>query len=155
MKLATVCYLKRGKQTLMLHRIKKENDVHKDKWIPVGGKLQPGESPDECVTREVCEESGYKVVKPKLVGFITFPSEGHVGENWYLFVYTADKFSGKIKDCNEGELKWINDRDLKNLSMWDSDRVFMKWINGKKGIFSVKFTFKDDKIDNYQVVFHK
>ncbi|MGE5353629.1 MAG: NUDIX hydrolase [Acidobacteriota bacterium] len=152
MKLATLCYLKRNGSTLMLHRIKKKNDMHEGKWNGLGGKLEMGETPEECVIREVLEESGLKINAPRLHGFITFPMFDGV-EDWYVFVYSADNFEGELIDSNEGVLKWIPDTELFNLNLWEGDKTFIQWmLEGK--FFSAKFTYNDGRLKDYSVVFH-
>ena len=112
MKLATLCYVidRKSKKTLMIHRVKKKNDYHKGKWNGLGGKFNEGESPEECVIREVKEESGLTIKDPRLHGFITFPNFDGVYD-WYVFIFTATKYTGKIIDSNEGDLEWVpNDK---------------------------------------------
>ncbi|HEX2869439.1 MAG TPA: 8-oxo-dGTP diphosphatase [Ignavibacteriales bacterium] len=152
MKLATLCYLKRNGSTLMLHRIKKQNDMHEGKWNGLGGKLETGETPEECVIREVLEESGFKIVSPRLHGFITFPLFDGV-DDWYVFVYSADKFEGEMIDSDEGVLKWIPNDELFDLNLWEGDKTFIGWmLEGK--FFSAKFEYKDGRLKDYSVVFH-
>lgn len=152
MKLATLCYLKRNGSTLMLHRIKKENDMHEGKWNGLGGKLEMGETPEECVIREVLEESGFKIASPRLHGFITFPLFDGVND-WYVFVYSAEDFEGEMIDSNEGVLKWIPDTELFNLNLWEGDKTFIEWMLEDK-FFSAKFNYKDGRLLDYSVVFH-
>ncbi|MGE5429978.1 MAG: NUDIX hydrolase [Syntrophomonadaceae bacterium] len=152
MKLATLCYVKHNGSTLMLHRIKKQNDMHEGKWNGLGGKLELGETPEECVIREVHEESGLKIDSPRLHGFITFPVFDGV-DDWYVFVYSADSFEGELIDSNEGVLKWIPDDELFDLNLWEGDKTFIEWmLEGK--FFSAKFNYKDGRLKDYSVVFH-
>lgn len=152
MKLATLCYVKHEGKTLMLHRIKKQNDMHEGKWNGLGGKLENGETPEECVIREVREESGLLISDPKLHGFITFPAfDGF--EDWYVFVFTAEKFSGDLIDSNEGHLEWIPDDRLTELNLWEGDRTFLKWLF-QDNFFSAKFSYKNGALEDYKVVFH-
>lgn len=152
MKLATLCYLKRNGSTLMLHRIKKQNDMHEGKWNGLGGKLEAGETPEECVIREVEEESGLKITSPRLHGFITFPNFDGV-DDWYVFVFTAENFEGELTDSREGVLKWIPDGELFDLNLWEGDRTFIEWmLDGK--FFSAKFNYKEGRLVDYSVVFH-
>jgi 8-oxo-dGTP diphosphatase len=152
MKLATLCYVKRGGKTLMMHRVKKPNDVHFGKWNGLGGKLIPGETPEECVIREVREESGLKIRRPELKGILTFP--GFDGEDdWYVFVFLARSFSGRVGACAEGELDWIPDRRLSALPLWEGDRIFMKWL-ARRPFFSAKFVYKNFKFKSHRVVFY-
>jgi 8-oxo-dGTP diphosphatase len=136
----------------MLHRIKKQNDMHKGKWNGLGGKLEAGESPEECVIREVREESGLTISSPRLHGFITFPLfDGR--EDWYVFVFSAVNFEGELRDSNEGVLKWIPDSKLFDLNLWEGDKTFIEWMLEEK-FFSAKFNYKDGKLLDYSVVFH-
>lgn len=152
MKLATLCYLKRQGQTLMLLRNKKKNDIHVGKWNGLGGKFEPGESPEDCVRREVEEESGYRIQNPKLVGFLTFP-EFKDGEDWYVFVYTADEIKGEMRDSAEGELAWIPDSKLLELNLWQGDYSFLPWIEEGR-LFSAKFFYKNKELVSQEVIFH-
>ncbi|MGE5400553.1 MAG: NUDIX hydrolase [Ignavibacteriales bacterium] len=152
MKLATLCYIKHNGATLMLHRIKKQNDMHEGKWNGLGGKLELGETPEECVIREVREESGLLIESPLLHGFITFPAfDGF--EDWYVFVFTAARFSGEMIDSHEGVLKWIPDDELFSLNLWEGDRIFIKWLLQDK-FFSAKFNYSQGRMVDYSVVFH-
>lgn len=153
MKLATLCYVKHNGKTLMIHRVKKEDDMHKGKWNGLGGKLEEGETPEECVIREVKEEAGLKIENPILKGFLTFPKFSH-NEDWYVFVFIAKKFRGELIDSKEGELAWIDDKKLLKLDLWEGDRIFLKWLE-KKGFFSGKFMYRNGKLIEHQVVFYK
>ena len=137
----------------MLYRNKKENDMHENKWNGLGGKLESGESPEECIVREVNEESGYDINNPVLRGVMTFPKFDMIND-WIVFVYTCSDFSGKIIDSNEGELEWIKDENLLDLNLWEGDKIFMKWIN-EKPFFSAKFIYKNRKLDDYSVIFYE
>ncbi|MFN2202649.1 MAG: NUDIX hydrolase [Caldilineaceae bacterium] len=152
MKLATLCYVRAGGKTLMIHRIKKRNDMHAGKWNGLGGKLEPGESPEECVRREVLEESGLSIVAPELRGVLTFPSFSN-DEDWYAFVYVADVFSGELIDSPEGILQWVDDLDLLDLDLWAGDRIFIPWLE-QDGIFSAKFTYDEGELQSYDVAFY-
>lgn len=152
MKLATLCYVKRDGQTLMLHRIKKENDMHAGKWNGLGGKLEPGETPEECVVREVAEESGLRLRDPHLRGMITFPAFAG-DDDWYTFVYTATRFEGELIESPEGVLAWVPDADLLALALWPGDRIFLPWLQ-QDAFFSAKFVYKEDDLVRYNVVFY-
>lgn len=154
MKLATLCYVKDNKNesTLMLYRNKKENDMHEGKWNGLGGKFEPGESPEECAIREVFEESGLKVSNPLLKGVITFPAfDGF--DDWYVFMYVFNEFEGELINSKEGELKWIKDNILSDLNLWEGDRIFMQWLNEEK-FFSAKFNYENGKLLDYSVYFY-
>ncbi len=152
MKIGTLCYVKKEGKTLMLHRIKKENDIHKGKWNGLGGKLENGETPEECVVREVKEESGLEIKNPVLKGILTFPAFDGV-EDWYVFVFTATEFEGEIIDSPEGKLEWIEDKKLTDLNLWEGDKIFLKWIEENR-FFSAKFVYKDGKLLFYKVNFY-
>lgn len=154
MKLATLCYVidKKNNKTLMLLRNKKKNDYHQGKWNGLGGKFEPGESPEECAVREIKEESGLDVSSPKLCGFITFPLFDMV-DDWYVFVFTFEKFSGKLINSKEGKLEWIKNDELDSLNLWDGDKIFMKWLSQDK-YFSAKFNYQDGKFIDYTVNFY-
>jgi 8-oxo-dGTP diphosphatase len=149
--LATLCYVKHDGCTLMVHRNKKVNDIHQGKWNGLGGKFEEGEMPEECVTREVLEESGLTIQNPKLCGLLMFPK--FKGNDWYVFVFTANEFTGELIDSPEGKLEWISDDQELSLNLWESDHIFMPWIQEGK-FFSAKFTYEEDKLNGHEVVFH-
>jgi 8-oxo-dGTP diphosphatase len=135
----------------MLHRIKKDADIHEGKWNGLGGKFNAGESPEECVIREVFEESGLTIQNPKLCGFMTFP--GFKDDvDWYVFVYTAVEFSGTLIDSDEGTLEWIEDSKITSLPLWEGDPIFLKWIEEGK-FFSAKFVYKNKKLVSHNAAF--
>ena len=148
-KLATLCYVRHEGKTLMLLRNKKEGDYHQGKWNGLGGKLEAGESPEQCMKREVLEESGLSVEDYTCRGFITFP--GFDGENdWYVWLFTIEGFSGELIDSPEGELHWIADDKLFDLNLWEGDRVFMRWLSSE-GYFSAIFRYEQGKFLDYEV----
>jgi 8-oxo-dGTP diphosphatase len=153
MKLATLCYLKMDGKTLMIHRVKKENDMHHGKWNGLGGKLNPGESPEDCVIREVREESGLIIIDPLLKGFLTFPKFAN-DEDWYAFVFVARKIEGQLIESEEGVLKWIDDEHLLNLDLWEGDLIFLPWLE-RPGIFSGKFIYREGKLVEHSEVFYE
>lgn len=127
--------------------------MHKGKWNGLGGKLEPGETPEECVIREVREECGLTIKTPVLKGLLTFPAfDGF--DDWYVFVYVATAFEGAATESEEGVLKWIPDAELVHLTLWDGDKLFLKWLDNK-GFFSAKFIYENGKLQNYTVVFHE
>lgn len=151
-KLATLCYLKDGDKTLMLHRNKKENDMHEGKWNGLGGKVENGESPEACAIREVLEESGLQVSTPQLKGFITFPNFD--GENdWYVFVYRFDDFTGAMIESPEGHLEWIDKDVMQNIPLWEGDRIFMDWLDAS-GIFSAVFNYEAGRLLDWNVTWY-
>ncbi|HTL48201.1 MAG TPA: 8-oxo-dGTP diphosphatase [Verrucomicrobiae bacterium] len=151
--LATLCYVKKNGKTLMMQRGKRPGDMHAGKWNGLGGKMNPGETPEECCVREVREESGLEVRRPKLHGIITFPkfNEKH---DWYAFVFTADEFDGEpFAECDEGRLEWIGDAKVPELPLWEGDRVFLKWLDQEK-FFSAKFIYQHGQYIRHEVVFY-
>ncbi len=144
MKLATLCYVLHEDKVLMLFRNKKENDIHEGKWNGLGGKFEESETPEDCVKREILEESGLKIERPKLQGFLTFPKFSK-GEDWYVFVFTASQFEGELIDSPEGELKWIKREELLSLELWDGDREFLPYLF-KPGVFSGRFEYVDGEL---------
>jgi 8-oxo-dGTP diphosphatase len=152
MKLATLCYVRKNGKTLMIHRVKKENDYHQGKWNGIGGKFDQGETPEECVIREVEEETGLKIKSPHLHGLLTFPMFDGI-DDWYVFVYTVDEFEGKLIDSSEGNLAWIPNDELTNLNLWDGDKYFLPWLFENK-FFSAKFIYEDGKMKDYNVTFY-
>ena len=149
MKLATLCYVRKGGKTLMLHRVKKREDVHEGKWNGLGGKFEQGESPEDCVKREILEEAGLKIQNPLLKGVLTFPDFAKE-EDWYVFVFTASRFTGRLLDSDEGNLAWIKDGDLLKLNLWEGDRVFLPLLK-RRGHFSGKFHYKNGRLSKYSV----
>lgn len=149
--LATLCYVKRDGCTLMLHRIKKPNDIHEGKWNGLGGKFEAGETPEECVRREVQEEAGLIVQDPHLHGLLMFPN--FKGNDWYVFVFTATEFNGELIESPEGNLEWIPDEKLLDLNLWESDHIFLPWLTSAD-FFSAKFEYEGDVMQRYEVTFH-
>src|SRR3972149_779157 len=151
MKLATLCYVidKKNQKTLMIHRVKKENDYHEGKWNGLGGKFGVGESPEECAIREVFEESGLTIKEPKMHGFISFPNFDGI-HDWYVFIFTAVSFDGQLIDSNEGVLEWIPNDKLTSLNLWDGDKIFIGWLFQEK-FFSAKFKYENGKFIDYEV----
>jgi 8-oxo-dGTP diphosphatase len=153
MKLATLCYIKADGKTLMIHRIKKENDMHHGKWNGLGGKLDAGETPEDCVIREVLEESGLAINEPQLKGILTFPKFSN-DEDWYAFIFVAVKFKGELIDSSEGVLNWIDDEQLLDLDLWEGDRIFIPWLD-RPGFFSGKFIYHSGRLVEHDVVFYE
>ncbi len=152
MKLATLCYIKKDGKTLMMLRNKKKNDMHQGKYNGLGGKLKEGETPEECVLREVKEESGLLIKDPMMHGFITFPMfDGK--KDWYVFLFTAKEFSGELIDSHEGKLEWIDNDKLLDLNLWEGDRIFIPWLFQEK-FFSAKFVYNGGKLKTHSVDFY-
>ena len=152
MKLATLCYLKNNDQTLMLYRNKKPGDIHKGKWNGLGGKVEAGETPEQCAIREIQEESGLTVIDLKFNGVITFPMFDGV-DDWYVFIFTINESHGFLIDSPEGELAWIPDEKLLELNLWDGDRIFLPWLKQDK-FFSAKFVYVAKKLIDWSVNFY-
>lgn len=144
MKNTTLCYITRGSEYLMLHRVKKKNDENEGKWIGVGGKLEPNESPDECLLREVREETGLRLTSWRYRGIVTFVSDLWEGE--YMHLFTADGFEGELQSCDEGELAWIDRKDIPNLPQWEGDRVFLRLLDEEIPFFSLKLCYTGDRL---------
>lgn len=153
MKLATLCYIQHNDKTLLLHRVKKENDVHEGLWIGLGGKLEEHESPEECVIREVYEESGLSINSPVLRGVMTFPKFKD-NEDWYVFLYTCSDFKGEIIESNEGNLKWVENCKLLDMPTWEGDKIFLTWLLENRPLFSAKFTYENKILQSHQVNFY-
>lgn len=138
----TLCYLERDGRYLMLHRTKKEGDINKDKWIGVGGRLEDGESPEDCVRREVFEETGYSLISQRFRGIVTFVYDD-VTEIMYLF--TSDDFTGEERtDCPEGDLEWVEKEKVYSLPIWEGDRIFLRFLEEERPFFSLKLVYDED-----------
>ena len=142
LKNTSLCYIENNGQYLMLHRTKKKNDENAGKWIGVGGKFEEGESPEECMLREVYEETGLKLNSWRFRGIVTFSYS--TWETEYMHLFTSDSFSGEMQDCNEGELRWIDKNEVLNLPIWEGDRVFLKLLNTDCPFFSLKLRYDDN-----------
>lgn len=154
-KLATICYVDNGEALLLLHRNKKENDVHAGKWIGVGGKFEAGESPEECAKREIFEETGLTATKLELKGVITFP-EFTPGNDWYTYVFRVPGFEGQVtENCPEGELEWVPYDQVLSKPTWEGDLTFLSWILEGKPFFSAKFSYRDNLLEDQSVVFYE
>lgn len=142
----TLCYLESEKgEYLMLHRVKKKNDVNHDKWIGVGGKFEADESPEECLLREVREETGLTLTRWRFRGIVTFVAEGH--ETEYIYLYTADQWTGEMIECNEGDLEWIPKGKVCDLPIWEGDKIFFRLIeNPDSPFFSLKMAYRGDEL---------
>ena len=143
-KLTTLCYLERGEEYLMLHRTKKEGDENRDKWIGVGGKFEPGESPEDCLLREVREETGLTLTSWRFRGLVTFVSDVWPCE--YMHLFTADGWTGEERPCDEGELRWIGKQALFDLTMWQGDRIFLKLLADNAPFFSLKLVYRGETL---------
>ena len=147
MKETTLCYIERDNQYLMLHRTKKSNDPNQEKWIGVGGKLEDGETIEECLLREVLEETGFVLTKYQYRATIYFYSDLYEDEMMHL--YTASSFTGAMTECDEGELAWVEKSDLLHLNLWEGDRVFLqRLLNEDMRLFELKLYYKGESLTN-------
>lgn len=137
--LSTLCYIEKDGKYLMLHRTVKKNDVNQDKWIGVGGHFEPDESPEECLLREVREETGYTLTSYRYRGLVTFVSGNGVTE--YMSLFTADGFEGDAVPCDEGELEWVNKEDVWKLNIWEGDKIFFRLLEEDRPFFSLKLVY--------------
>lgn len=152
MKLATLCYVQKDENTLMLYRNKKENDYHEGKWNGLGGKFELGESPEDCAKREIKEEAGLTVLEMRLKGFITFPMfDGK--DDWHVFLFVIDKFEGELIDSPEGDLEWIPNNKLTEINLWEGDKHFIPWLFEEK-FFSAKFIYENGDFISHEVNFY-
>ena len=146
---STLCYIEKDGKYLMLHRVKKENDVNKEKWIGIGGKFEDKESPEECILRETKEETGLTLNSIKLRAVVTFTSKQY--ETDYMYLFTSDDFSGEIIECNEGNLEWIDKEELIKLNIWEGDKIFLNKIKENCPFFTLKLEYDGDKLVNYNL----
>ncbi len=146
-KLSTLCYIEQDGKYLMLHRTVKENDINKDKWIGVGGHFEKGESPEECLLREVWEETGYTLTSWRYRGIVTFVYGEDVVE--YMSLYTADGFTGTPIACDEGELEWVEKSKIGELELWEGDRIFFELLENEQPFFSLKLVYNTDDVLEY------
>ena len=145
--LTTLCYIEQDNKYLMLHRVKKENDINKDKYIGIGGHFEYGESPDECLLREVKEETGLTLTSYRPRGIITFVYRDDVVE--YMHLYTSEDFKGEIGACDEGELVWIDKDKVYDLNIWEGDRVFFRLLEENRDFFLLKLVYNvNDELTN-------
>ena len=143
-KISTLCYIERDNKYLMLHRTVKKNDVNKDKWIGVGGHFEADESPEECLLREVKEETGYTLTSYRYRGLVTFVSGNGVTE--YMSLFTADGFEGKPIPCDEGELEWVDIDEIDNLNIWEGDKIFFRLLEEERPFFSLKLSYNAQNV---------
>ncbi len=141
---STLCYILRGEQVLMLHRVKKKNDINKDKWIGIGGKFEAEESPDQCLLREAKEETGLTLTSWQCRGVVTFLSDGCEGE--YMYLFTADGFEGELKECDEGDLQWVHRDFLDSLPQWEGDKIFLELLWQNAPFFLLTLRYQGDRL---------
>ena len=140
----TLCYVTRGDEVLMLHRVKKKNDINQDKWIGIGGKFEGEETPDECLLREAKEETGLTLTSWRCRGVVTFLSDTYEGE--YMYLFTADGFEGELTDCPEGDLQWVSREFVDSLPTWEGDKIFLDLLWQDAPFFLLKLRYEGDKL---------
>ena len=141
----TLCYITRGDEVLMLHRIKKRNDLNKDKWIGIGGKFLENESPDGCLLREAKEETGLTLTSWRCRGIVTFLTNGP-WEGEYMYLFTADGFDGQLKECDEGQLKWVSREFISQLPQWEGDEIFLELLWQDAPFFLLTLRYDGDSL---------
>lgn len=144
MKETTLCYIRKNDKVLMLHRIRKHDDENEGKWIGVGGHIEPGESPEVCVKREVWEETGFILDKADFRGVVDFFSDRYDSERMYLF--TSDAFSGEMHDCDEGVLEWVPVDEVMGLNLWEGDRIFLEYLKNDEPFFHLVLRYEGDAL---------
>lgn len=144
MEFTTLCYIEKDDHYLMLHRVSKKNDVNKDKWIGAGGHFESGESPEDCLLREVKEETGLTLTSYRFRGILTFTFNENESE--YICLYTADGFEGEITVCDEGILEWVPKSEIKNLNLWEGDRIFFDLLEKDAPFFSMKLVYQGEEL---------
>ena len=140
----TLCYIEREGCYLLLHRVKKQNDVNRDKWVGIGGHLEEGESPEDGVLREALEETGLRLEKPRYCGLVTFVSDRWNGE--YMHLFHAERFSGTLRSCAEGVLEWVPKERMAALPQWEGDRIFLALLERRVPFFSLKLRYEGEKL---------
>ena len=142
---STLCYITRGDEVLLLHRVKKKNDVNRDKWIGIGGKFEEGETPDECLLREAKEETGLTLTNWRCRGIVTFLTNGP-WDGEYMYLFTADGFTGELKECDEGDLQWVSREFMDTLPAWEGDKIFLKLLWEDAPFFLLKLRYDGDTL---------
>lgn len=144
MRNTTLCHIEKNGKYLMLHRIKKENDLNRDKWVGIGGKFEDKESPEECNAREVLEETGLTLNSCRYCGIVTFVSDKW--ETEYMHIFHSADFSGEVKECDEGTLEWVKISEIYNLPIWEGDKIFLRLIEDDAPFFSLKLVYEGDTL---------
>ena len=144
--LSTLCYIENDRgQYLMLHRVKKEQDANRDKWIGIGGKFEEGESPEDCLLREAREETGLKLTSWQYRGIVTFITTD-LAETEYMHLFTADGFEGTLSDCDEGTLEWVPKRIMRTFPTWEGDHIFLELLWQDAPFFLLTLRYDGDKL---------
>lgn len=147
--LSSLCYIEKDGKYLMLHRTKKEKDISKGKWLAIGGKFENEESPEECIIREVREETGLILKSMILRCIVTYVSKEW--ETEYMYVFTSKEFDGQLIECNEGDLEWIEKKKIDELNTWEGDKIFVHKIEKGDTFFTIKFHYDGDKMIDYRI----
>lgn len=142
MSLTTLCYIEEDGKYLMMHRVKKKNDINQEKWIGIGGHFEKDESPEECLLREAMEETGLRLTSYRFRGLVTFQSDRWVTE--YMCLYTADAYEGTLTDCREGDLVWVPKDEVMDLNLWEGDKIFFRLLMEDAPFFSLKLRYEGD-----------
>ena len=145
----TLCYIEREDSYLMLHRVKKKNDLNENKWVGIGGHAEEGESPEDCLLREAMEETGLLLTSYRFRGLVTFVSDKWGTE--YMCLYTADGFEGELTDCDEGCLEWVPKSEIPNLNLWTGDLIFFRLLEENAPFFSLKLRYEGDRLAEWQL----
>ena len=141
----SLCYIEREGCYLLLHRVKREHDVNRDKWVGIGGHFEENESPEECVCREALEETGLRLERPRYCGLVTFVSDRWEGE--YMHLFHARDFSGSLRDCDEGVLEWVPKERVRQLPPWEGDKIFLELMEREAPFFSLKLRYRGETLE--------
>lgn len=147
--LSTICYIEKEGKYLMLHRTKKKNDTNEGKWLGIGGKFEDKESPEDCIIREVKEETGLTLNSVKLRGILTFINT--ICETEYICVFTSNNYTGNLIECNEGDLQWVEKDKVTNLNLWEGDKIFIEKIKEGSPFFTIKYVYDGDTLLHYDL----
>ena len=148
----TLCYIEKDNKYLMLHRVKKVNDLNHDKWVGIGGKFLENETPDECLLREVKEETGLTLTDYRLRGVVTFLSDKWEGE--YMYLFTATDYTGEMIECDEGNLEWVDIDKVSELPIWEGDKLFFEELRRDRGFFTMMLKYEGDTLVDSSVKIH-
>ncbi|MBO4214263.1 MAG: 8-oxo-dGTP diphosphatase [Lachnospiraceae bacterium] len=148
----TLCYIEKDNKYLMLHRVKKVNDLNHDKWVGIGGKFMENETPDECLLREVKEETGLTLTEYRLRGIVTFLSDKWEGE--YMYLYTATDYTGEMIECDEGNLEWVPVDKVCDLPIWEGDKLFFNELSNGKSFFTMMLKYEGERLIDHSVKYH-
>lgn len=148
----TLCYIEKDNKYLMLHRVKKVNDLNHDKWVGIGGKFMENETPDECLLREVKEETGLTLTEYRLRGIVTFLSDKWEGE--YMYLFTATDYTGEMIECDEGNLEWVEIDKVCDLPIWEGDKLFFNELSNGKSFFTMMLKYEGERLIDHSVKYH-